>query len=62
MGALPLQILAIALPFARDIWVAYMKANSLESVSLKDLETLSPADLLKQMGIDVDALSVETKP
>ena len=50
MGA---QIAAIAIPFAIEVVTAWMKASGKNSVTIDDLKTISPDEILKQLGIDL---------
>ena len=50
MGA---AIAAIAIPFAREIIVMWMEAQGKTEITLADLKTISPDEILAQMGIDL---------
>lgn len=54
MPAIALQIASIALPFAKDIIVAWMQASGKTEVTLAELQTKSPDEILKEMGIDLN--------
>jgi len=49
MGAA--AIAAIAIPFAQEIILAWMKAQGKTSITVAELETISPDEILQQMGI-----------
>jgi hypothetical protein len=53
MGAVA-TIAAIAVPFAREIIVAWMEASGKTSITIDDLKTLSPDELLAGLGIKLD--------
>jgi hypothetical protein len=49
MGAA--QIVSIALPFALDVMKWYMTTTGKTSITLAELQTKSPDDLLKEVGV-----------
>jgi len=49
MGAA--SILAIAIPFARDVIVWYLETSGKTSISLDDLKAKSPDELLAEVGV-----------
>ena len=51
MGAA--AIAALAIPFAKEIIIAWMEMQGKTSVTIDDLKTLSPDDILAEMGIDL---------
>ncbi len=46
------QIVLLALGLSKELIVAYMEMMGKTSISIEDLKTKSPKDLLKEMGID----------
>jgi len=53
MPPIAIAILNVALPFAKDIIVAWMQASGRTSVTLAELQTKSPDDILREMGINL---------
>lgn len=45
------QILAIAIPFAKDVIVWYMEMTGKTEISLADLKAKTPDELLAEVGV-----------
>jgi hypothetical protein len=49
MGAM--QILAIAIPFAKEVLVWYLETTGKTEISLAELKAKSPDELLAEVGV-----------